>query len=96
MRHIAINAGAEGSIVVAKVKDMKQDEGFNAATETYEDLVKAGVIDPAKVVRSALQNAASIASLLLTTEALISEIPEMQRDANPAHSGAGGDMGAMY
>ena len=71
MRHIATNAGAEGSIVVAKVKAMKQDEGFNAATETYEDLVKAGVIDPAKVVRSALQNAASIASLLLTTEALI-------------------------
>jgi chaperonin GroEL len=55
---------------------MKADEGFNAATEVYEDLVKAGVIDPAKVVRSALQNASSIASLLLTTEALISEIPE--------------------
>jgi chaperonin GroEL len=76
MRHIATNAGAEGSIVVAKVKEMKQDEGFNAATEVYEDLVKAGVIDPAKVVRSALQNASSIASLLLTTDALISEIPE--------------------
>ena len=76
MRHIATNAGAEGSIVVSKVKEMKQDEGFNAATEVYEDLVKAGVIDPAKVVRSALQNASSIASLLLTTEALISEIPE--------------------
>jgi chaperonin GroEL len=76
MRHIAANAGAEGSIVVSKVKDMKLDEGFNAATEIYEDLVKAGVIDPAKVVRSALQNASSIASLLLTTEALISEIPE--------------------
>ena len=57
MRHIATNAGAEGSIVVSKVKEMKQDEGFNAATEVYEDLVKAGVIDPAKVVRSALQNA---------------------------------------
>jgi chaperonin GroEL len=76
MRHIAANAGAEGSIVVSKVKDMKLDEGFNAATEVYEDLVKAGVIDPAKVVRSALQNASSIASLLLTTEALISELPE--------------------
>jgi chaperonin GroEL len=76
MRHIATNAGAEGSIVVSKVKDMKLDEGFNAATEIYEDLVKAGVIDPAKVVRSALQNASSIASLLLTTEALISELPE--------------------
>jgi chaperonin GroEL len=76
MRHIATNAGAEGSIVVSKVKEMKQDEGFNAATEVYEDLVKAGVIDPAKVVRSALQNAASISSLLLTTEALISEFVE--------------------
>ena len=76
MRHIAANAGAEGSIVVSKVRNMELDEGFNAATENYEDLVKAGVIDPAKVVRSALQNASSIASLLLTTEALISEIPE--------------------
>jgi chaperonin GroEL len=76
MRHIATNAGAEGSIVVSKVKDMKMDEGFNAATEIYEDLVKAGVIDPAKVVRSALQNASSISSLLLTTEALISEFVE--------------------
>jgi chaperonin GroEL len=74
MRQIALNAGVEGAIVVAKVRTMKQDEGFNAATETYEDLVKAGVIDPAKVVRSALQNAASVASLLLTAEALISEL----------------------
>ena len=86
----------KGSIVVAKVKEMKQDEGFNAATETYEDLVKAGVIDPAKVVRSALQNASSIASLLLTTEALISEIPEAKPDASLAHSGAGGEMGGMF
>ncbi len=93
MRHIATNAGAEGSIVVAKVKDMKQDEGFNAATDTYEDLVKAGVIDPAKVVRSALQNASSIASLLLTTEALVSEIPEDKKEA-PAMPGGG--MGGMY
>jgi chaperonin GroEL len=94
MRYIAINAGAEGSIVVAKVKDMKQEEGFNAATEVYEDLVKAGVIDPAKVVRSALQNASSIASLLLTTEALVSEIPEDKKDA-PAMPHGGG-MGGMY
>ena len=94
MRHIATNAGAEGSIVVAKVKDMKQDEGFNAATDTYEDLVKAGVIDPAKVVRNALQNAASIASLLLTTEALVSEIPEEKKEA-PAMPHGGG-MGGMY
>ncbi|MFN2447726.1 MAG: chaperonin GroEL [Vicinamibacterales bacterium] len=94
MRWIATNAGAEGSIVVAKVRDLGQDEGFNAATDTYEDLVKAGVIDPAKVVRSALQNAASIASLLLTTEALVSEIPEEKKDA-PAMPGGGG-MGGMY
>jgi chaperonin GroEL len=94
MRWIVINAGEEGSIVVAKVRDMKQDEGFNAATDTYEDLVKAGVIDPAKVVRSALQNAASIASLLLTTEALVSEIPEEKKDAPPMPHGGG--MGGMY
>jgi chaperonin GroEL len=94
MRWIAINAGEEGSIVVAKVRDMKQDEGFNAATDTYEDLVKAGVIDPAKVVRSALQNASSIASLLLTTEALVSEIPQEKKDA-PAMPHGGG-MGGMY
>ena len=96
MRHIATNAGAEGSIVVAKVKEMKQDEGFNAATEVYEDLVKAGVIDPAKVVRNALQNASSIASLLLTTEALVSEIPEDKKDAAPMGHGHGGGMGGMY
>ena len=94
MRWIAQNAGQEGSIVVSRVREMKQDEGFNAQTETYEDLVKAGVIDPAKVVRSALQNAASIASLLLTTEALVSEIPEDKKDA-PAMPHGGG-MGGMY
>ncbi len=98
MRWIATNAGQEGSIVVSKVKEQKsQDEGFNAATETYEDLVKAGVIDPAKVVRSALQNASSIASLLLTTEALVSEIPEEKKEAAGGHSHGGpGGMGGMY
>jgi chaperonin GroEL len=95
MRWIAANAGAEGSIVVARVRESQiVDEGFNAATDTYEDLVKAGVIDPAKVVRNALQNAASIASLLLTTEALVSEIPEDKKEA-PAMPGGGG-MGGMY
>ncbi len=94
-RWIATNAGHEGSIVVAQVKDGKGDEGFNAATDTYEDLVKAGVIDPAKVVRNALQNAASIASLLLTTEALVSEIPEDKKES-PAMPGGGGGMGGMY
>jgi chaperonin GroEL len=76
MRWIAANAGHEGSIVVQRVKEMKGDEGFNAQSERYEDLVNAGVIDPAKVVRSALQHAASIASLLLTTEAVISQLAE--------------------
>jgi chaperonin GroEL len=76
MRWIATNAGHEGAIVVERVKTLKGDEGFNAQTETYEDLVKAGVIDPAKVVRSALQNAASIASMLLTTEAVISQLAD--------------------
>src|SRR5207244_5869112 len=95
MRWIASNAGHEGSIVVQKVRDMAQDEGFNALTDTYENLVKAGVIDPVKVVRSALQNASSIASLLLTTEALISEIPEEKKDA-PMPGGHGGGMGGMY
>jgi chaperonin GroEL len=97
MRWIAMNAGQEGSIIVSKVKEMKNnDEGFNAATETYEDLVKAGVIDPAKVVRSALQNAASIASLLLTTEALVSEIPEEKKEPAGGHSHGGPGMGGMY
>jgi chaperonin GroEL len=98
MRWIATNAGQEGSIVVSKVKEQKtENEGFNAATETYEDLVKAGVIDPAKVVRSALQNAASIASLLLTTEALVSEIPEEKKDSGGGHGHGGpGGMGGMY
>jgi chaperonin GroEL len=97
MRWIASNAGQEGSIVVQKVREMKDDEGFNALTDTYENLVKVGVIDPAKVVRAALQNAASIASLLLTTEALICDIPEEKKDA-PQGGGPGGmgGMGGMY
>jgi chaperonin GroEL len=96
MRWIATNAGHEGSIVVQRVREMKEDEGFNALTDTYEDLVKAGVIDPVKVVRSALQNASSIASLLLTTEALISEIPEEKKDAPMPGGHGGGGMGGMY
>ena len=95
LRWISINAGHEGSIVVAKVKEIKDAEsGFNAQNETYGNLVKAGVIDPTKVVRTALQNAASISSLLLTTEALVSEIPE-EKPAAPAPGGAPGGMGGM-
>jgi chaperonin GroEL len=93
LRQIAGNAGFEGAVVVAKVRDLKAEEGFNALTEEYENLVEAGVIDPTKVVRSALQNAASIASLLLTTEALVSEIPEEKEDKAPGggmpHGGGG-------
>jgi chaperonin GroEL len=93
LRWIAANAGEEGSIVVQRVKEAKEEEGFNAATGKYENLVQAGVIDPTKVVRTALQNAASIASLLLTTEALVSEIPEEKKEAPAPH---GGGMGGMY
>jgi chaperonin GroEL len=92
MRWIATNAGHEGSIVVQRTREMSDEEGFNAQTERYENLVQAGVIDPAKVVRSALQNAASIASLLLTTEAVISMIPEPPQHGAPAIGGMGGGM----
>ncbi len=95
IRMIAQNAGAEGSIVVAKVKESKDKNfGYNAQTDTYEDLVKAGVIDPTKVTRTALQNAASIAGLLLTTECVVVE----KKEDKPAPAGGppGGGMGGMY
>jgi chaperonin GroEL len=93
LRQIAQNAGKEGAVIVEKVRENKKDNyGFNAATEQFEDLVESGVIDPAKVTRSALQNAASIAGLMLTTEALVSELPE--DDKTPAMPGGmGGGMG---
>jgi chaperonin GroEL len=87
LRMISQNAGVEGSIVVDKVKGGKGAFGFNAATEVYEDLLKAGVIDPTKVVRTSLQNAASVASLLLTTEAMVAEKPEDKKEG-----GGGGGM----
>jgi len=94
IRMIAQNAGAEGSIVVARVKESKEKNfGYNAQTDTYEDLVKAGVIDPTKVTRTALQNAASIAGLLLTTECVVVE----KKEEKPAPAGPpGGGMGGMY
>jgi chaperonin GroEL len=93
IRMIAQNAGAEGSIVVARVKESKDKNfGYNAATDTFEDLVKAGVIDPTKVTRTALQNAASIAGLLLTTECVLVQ----KKEEKPALTGAGGGMGGMY
>jgi chaperonin GroEL len=92
MRQIVQNAGIEGAVVLAKVREHKDaHHGYNAQTDTYEDLVKSGVIDPAKVTRSALQNAASIAGLMLTTEAMVCEIPEKKAaPAGPGHGG--GDM----
>jgi chaperonin GroEL len=93
LRQIAGNAGHEGAVVVARVREMKGDEGFNAQTEVYENLVEAGVIDPTKVVRSALQNAASIASLLLSTEAVVCEIPSEKSDGR---SGGMSPEGGMY
>ncbi len=95
LRQIVQNAGKEGAVIVEKVRENKNDNyGFNAATEEFDDLVKAGVIDPAKVTRSALQNAASIAGLMLTTEALVSELPDDDKGA-PAMPGGGGMGGGM-
>ena len=92
MRWIAQNAGQEGSIVVNKVKELEGDQGYNAAKGKYENLVNSGVIDPTKVVRSALQNASSIAGLMLTTEALVAELPEKE---NNKGGGGGGGPGGM-
>jgi chaperonin GroEL len=94
IRMIAQNAGAEGSIVVARIKESKDKAfGYNAQTDTYEDLIKSGVIDPTKVTRTALQNAASIAGLLLTTECVVVE----KKEEKPAPGGPpGGGMGGMY
>jgi chaperonin GroEL len=93
VREIANNAGFEGAVVVEQIRSNKQASfGFNAATEEYTDLVKAGVIDPAKVTRTALQNAASIAGLLLTTEALVAEAPK-DDDKSAKMPAGGGGMG---
>jgi chaperonin GroEL len=86
LRQIVNNAGWEGSVVVEKVKGLPKGQGFDANKGEYTDMVKAGIIDPTKVTRSALQNAASIAAMLLTTEALISDIPEKKQAAAPAPS----------
>ncbi len=97
LRALAINAGVEGSVIVDQVKKSKGNEGYNVATGEYEDLVKAGIVDPKKVTRSALQNAASIAGLLLTTECLITDLPEKEKPApgGGGHGGGMGDMGGM-
>ena len=89
MKMIASNAGAEGSIVVERLRTQKGAMGYNAATGQYEDLLAAGIVDPTKVTRSALQNAVSIASLVLTTEAVITDAPEEEKPSMP------GGMGGM-
>lgn len=97
IRQIVENAGIEGSVVVNKVKEGKNDFGFNAQTEEYQNLIAAGVLDPTKVTRIALENAASVASMLLTTEAVIVEKPEKEKQAPMMPPGGGyGDMGGMY
>ncbi|HWQ70596.1 MAG TPA: TCP-1/cpn60 chaperonin family protein, partial [Patescibacteria group bacterium] len=95
IRQISENAGVEGSIVVQKVRENNGSYGFNAETETYEDMLAAGIIDPTKVARIALQNASSIASLMITTEALVTEIPEKEKAPSMPPGGHGG-MGDMY
>ncbi len=95
VRQIAENAGLEGSVVVANVKNAGDGVGFNALENTYVDMIEAGIVDPAKVTRSALQNAASIASMVLTTETLVTDKPEEKAPAAPAAPGMGGGMGGM-
>ncbi len=96
LRQIVSNAGLEGAVILNKVLEGKDDFGFNAASEEYENLVKSGVIDPTKVTRTALENAASVTSMMLTTEAVIYEKPEDNPPAPPAMPGGMGDMGGMY
>jgi chaperonin GroEL len=93
LKQIAFNAGAEGSVVVEKVKSFEPGIGYNALTDQYEDMIKAGIVDPAKVTRSALQNAASIAAMLLTTECLVVDKPE--KNPPPAMPGGMDGMGMM-
>jgi chaperonin GroEL len=93
LRQIAGNAGKEGAVIVGRVRESEGSVGFNAATEQFEDLVEAGVIDPAKVTRTALQNASSIAGLMLTTEAMIAEAPDEKGEGGMP--GMGGGMGGM-
>jgi len=88
LRQIANNAGYEGSVVVERIRGLPQGHGFNAKTEQYEEMIKAGVVDPVKVTRSALENAASITSLILTTEALVADKPEKEKPAPAGHGGS--------
>ncbi len=97
VRQIAENAGLDGSVIVEHLKSQKVGVGFNAATGAWEDLAKSGIIDPTKVTRSALQNAASVAALMLTTEAVVADIPDKNANNNAAAGAgaAGAGMGGM-
>jgi chaperonin GroEL len=96
LRQIAANAGVDGAVVAEEVRKQTGNMGYNAATGVYEDMVKAGIIDPAKVTRSALQNAASIAGMFLTTEAVVTDIPKKEEPMPPMGGGMGGMGGGMY
>ena len=97
IRQIVNNAGLESSVIVDKVKSSdKQNYGFDAQKEEYVDMLQAGIIDPTKVTRSALQNASSVASLMLTTEVMIADLPEEKPEMPPMPGGMGGGMGGMY
>ena len=97
VRQIAINAGSEGSVVVGKLREEKNaNAGFNAATDEYVDMIKAGIIDPTKVSRTALQNAASVAGLMLTTEVMVTELPEEKKEPMGGPGGHNHGMEGMY
>ena len=98
VRQLTLNAGLEGSVIVEELKKKDQSIGYDINTDQYVDMIKSGVIDPAKVTRTALQNAASIAALLLTTEALITDVPEKDKPSmgGMPPGGMGGGMGGMY
>ena len=93
VKQIAKNAGLEGSVIVEKVREASEEIGFNALSEEYVDMMKAGIVDPAKVTRSALQNAASVAAMVLTTESLVADKPEPEPSAPAMGGGMGGGMG---
>jgi chaperonin GroEL len=95
IRQIATNAGQDGSVIVNKLEGQENEVGYNAATDKWENMIKAGIIDPTKVTRSALQNAASISALLLTTEAVVADIPKDDKPAGPAAGQAGMGTGLM-
>ncbi|HEY0720713.1 MAG TPA: TCP-1/cpn60 chaperonin family protein, partial [Gammaproteobacteria bacterium] len=95
LRQIVANAGDEPSVVLAKVKEGKGNFGYNAATGEYGDMIEMGILDPTKVTRSALQNAASVAGLMITTEAMVAELPKAEAPAAGGGMGGMGDMGMM-